>query len=146
MAKYIRKAMSIGTFKITQCKLAPTVTFLCTRNFACTNVCAKPFYVHENQCTQILNLSSPEHVICNITYLNLWANWFRNKCYIQFSTSGTSKSYLVWWVCVSTQTVGRHCRFIHQHEVTVCCNTSFDGVLQSNRKLDHYLVYHDLIC
>ena len=59
MAKYIEKAVSISTFKIKQCKLAHTVTVLCTPNFACTNVRAKPFYVHENQCTQILNLSSP---------------------------------------------------------------------------------------
>ena len=42
----------------------PTVTVLCTRNFgcirnfACTNVHAEPLYVHENQSTQILNLSS----------------------------------------------------------------------------------------
>ena len=38
----------------------PTVTVLCTLNFACTNVLAEPFYVHKNQCMQILNLSSPE--------------------------------------------------------------------------------------
>ena len=59
MAKYTGKAMSISTFKIKQCKLAPTVTVLGTYNYACTNVRAKPFYVHENQCTQILNLSNP---------------------------------------------------------------------------------------
>ena len=34
------------------------MTFLCTRDFACTSVRAKPFYVHENQCTQIISLSS----------------------------------------------------------------------------------------
>ena len=62
MAKYIRKAMSISTIKIKQCKLAPTVTVLCTHNFACTNVHTKPFYVHENECMQILNLSSPVNV------------------------------------------------------------------------------------
>ena len=60
MAKYIRKKMSISTWKVKRCKLAPTVTALRTRNFACTNVRAKPFYVHENQCTQIPNLSSPD--------------------------------------------------------------------------------------
>ena len=59
MAKYTGKAMSISTFKIKQCKLAPTVTVLGTHNFACMNVRAKLFYVHENQCTQILYLSSP---------------------------------------------------------------------------------------
>ena len=59
MAKCIGKAMSISTIKIKQRKLAPTGTVLCTHNFACTNVHTKPFYVHENQCTQILNLSSP---------------------------------------------------------------------------------------
>ena len=42
--------MVISKLSITSCKLAPTVTVLCTRNFACTNVRAKPFYVHENQC------------------------------------------------------------------------------------------------
>ena len=51
--------MSVSTFEIKQCKLAPTVTVLGTHNFACMNVRAKLFYVHENQCTQILYLSSP---------------------------------------------------------------------------------------
>ena len=51
--------MSISTFEIKQCKLVPTVTALCTHNFAWMNVCTKPFYVHKNQCTQILDLSSP---------------------------------------------------------------------------------------
>ena len=51
--------MSISTLLIKRCKLAPTVIVLYTRNFACINVRAKPFYVHENQCTQILNLWSP---------------------------------------------------------------------------------------
>ena len=60
MAKYIEKAVSVSTFKIEQCKLAPTVTVLSTYNFACMNKYAKPFYMHENQCTQISNLSSPE--------------------------------------------------------------------------------------
>ena len=59
MAKYIGKAMSITTFKIKQCKLATTVTVFWTLNVVCTNVRAKPFQVHENQCTQILNLPSP---------------------------------------------------------------------------------------
>ena len=64
MAKYIGKVISISTFKIKQCKLVPTVTVLCMHNFACTNMCAKPFYVHENQCTQILNLlSSDKHTV-----------------------------------------------------------------------------------
>ena len=35
------------------------MTFLYTHNFACTDMHAKPFHVHENQCTQILNLLSP---------------------------------------------------------------------------------------
>ena len=60
MAKDIGKAMTISTFKIKQCKLAPTMTVLCTHNFACMNVCTKPFHMHENQCTQILNLLSPD--------------------------------------------------------------------------------------
>ena len=42
-----------------QCKLAPTVTVLCAHNFACPNVHTKPFYRHENECIQILNLSRP---------------------------------------------------------------------------------------
>ena len=45
-----------------QCKLAPNITVLCTRNFACMNMRAERFYVHKNHCTQILNLSSPEYV------------------------------------------------------------------------------------
>ena len=49
--------MPISIFKIKQCKLAPTVTVLCTHK-TCTNVLTKPFYVHQNQCMQILNLSS----------------------------------------------------------------------------------------
>ena len=36
------------------------MTLLCTGNFAYASVCAKLFCVHENQCTQILNLSSPD--------------------------------------------------------------------------------------
>ena len=55
--------MSISTFKIEQCKLVPTVTVLCTHNFACTNMHAKPFYMYENQCTQTSNLSSPVYSI-----------------------------------------------------------------------------------
>ena len=51
--------MSISTFKIKQCKLAPTVTVLCTHNFVCMNVCAKPFYVLKDQCMKIFNLASP---------------------------------------------------------------------------------------
>ena len=54
MAKYIRKTMSISTWKVKRCKLAPTVTALRTCNFACTNVRAKPFYVHENQSSPVL--------------------------------------------------------------------------------------------
>ena len=60
MAKYLEKAVSVSTFKIEQCKLAPTVTVLSTYNFVCINKRTKPFYVHENQCTQISDLSSPE--------------------------------------------------------------------------------------
>ena len=55
--------MSISTFKIKRSKLAPTVTVLGTYNYACTNVRAKPFYVHENRCTQILNVSSPAYAL-----------------------------------------------------------------------------------
>ena len=51
--------MPINKLQIKQCKLAPTVTVLCTYNFACMNVCAEPFYLHENQCMQLLNLLSP---------------------------------------------------------------------------------------
>ena len=36
----------------------PTITVLCTHNFACTNVRTEPFYMHQNQCTQIWNLLS----------------------------------------------------------------------------------------
>ena len=41
------------------CKLASTITVLCTCSFACTKVRAEPFHVHENQCTQILTSPSP---------------------------------------------------------------------------------------
>ena len=51
--------MSVSTWKVKLCKLAPTVTALRILNLACPKVRAKPFYVHENQCTKILNLSSP---------------------------------------------------------------------------------------
>ena len=49
MAKYIGKAMPISTFKIKQCKLAPTVTFLCTQNHCArkTILCARKS-VHAN--------------------------------------------------------------------------------------------------
>ena len=36
----------------------PTITVLCTHDFPCMNVCTEPFYVHKNQCMQILNLLS----------------------------------------------------------------------------------------
>ena len=55
--------MSISTWKVNRWKLAPTVTALRTRNFECRNVRAKSFCVHENQCTQILNLSSPDRTM-----------------------------------------------------------------------------------
>ena len=61
--------MSISTFKIKQCKLAPTVTVLCKHNFACTNVRRKLFYVHKNQCPQILNLPSPDNYIHHMPYI-----------------------------------------------------------------------------
>ena len=35
------------------------MTVLCTRNFGCANVRKKPFYVHENHCTQILIFVEP---------------------------------------------------------------------------------------
>ena len=35
------------------------MTVLCTCNFTCMIVRSKPYYVHGNQCTQILNFSSP---------------------------------------------------------------------------------------
>ena len=54
--------MSISTWKVKLFKLVPTVTALCTHNFACMNVHAKPFYVHKNQNMQILNLLSPAYV------------------------------------------------------------------------------------
>ena len=69
--------MSISTFKIKQYKLAPTVTVLSTHSFACMNMCLKPFYVHENQCMQILYLLSPEIKKFN----NTWAVY---KCIIHF--------------------------------------------------------------
>ena len=57
--------MSISTFQIKRCKLVTTVTVLNTRSFVSTNVYAKPFYMHENQCTQILSLLSP--LVCKIS-------------------------------------------------------------------------------
>ena len=51
--------MTTSKLQIKQCKLVLIVTVLCTHNFACTNVHAEPFYMHKNQCIQILNLSSP---------------------------------------------------------------------------------------
>ena len=48
--------------------LVPTVTVLCTHNFTCMIVRAKPFYAHENQYTQILNLSSPGQVEVVVKY------------------------------------------------------------------------------
>ena len=53
--------MSISTLLVKQCKLMATVTILCTRYFASTKVCTKTFYVQEDQCTQILNLSSLDY-------------------------------------------------------------------------------------
>ena len=50
--------MAISKFQINQCKLVP-LTVLGTHNFACTNMPTEPFYMHKNQCIQILNLSSP---------------------------------------------------------------------------------------
>ena len=67
MAKHVWKTMSISTLYIKRFKLVSTVTALRTCNFAFTNVHAKPFYVHENQCTQISNLSSPSSLSLCIT-------------------------------------------------------------------------------
>ena len=52
--------MSTSALQIKRCKLAPTVTVLCTSNFTCKIVRTKPYYVHKNQCTQISNLSSSD--------------------------------------------------------------------------------------
>ena len=67
MAKHVGKTMSISTLYIKRCKLVPTVTVLTTCNFAFTNVHAEPIYVHENQCTQISNLSSPSSLSLCVT-------------------------------------------------------------------------------
>ena len=82
MTKYIRKiisiiqhigkTMSISTLQIKQCKLVPTATVSYPQNLACANVNVKPFYMHENQCTQILNLLITEtknKTFCNIESL-----------------------------------------------------------------------------
>ena len=53
------RTMAVTKLYIKRYKLAPIVTVLCNRKFACMNVRAEPFYMHENQSTQILNLSSP---------------------------------------------------------------------------------------
>ena len=50
--------MAISKLQIKRCRLVPTVTVLCRCNSACTYVRAEPFYAHENQCTQALNLCS----------------------------------------------------------------------------------------
>ena len=55
----------------------PTITTLCTHNFLCKNVHSEPFYVHGNQCTQILNMLSPE--ICHIARPYVF---FHNFCSI----------------------------------------------------------------
>ena len=60
MAKYIGKVMSVSTLTIANLTIA-TVTVLCARNYASMDVREKQFYVHENQCTPILNLLSSEY-------------------------------------------------------------------------------------
>ena len=77
--------MSIAKLKIKRCKLGSTVTVLCTRNFTCTIVRAKPFYVPENQCTQILNLSSPDKYTKNY---ELWSDDVRLLRYGARRTDG----------------------------------------------------------
>ena len=52
----------MSTLQMKQFKLPPTVIVLCSRNLPYTKVCAKPFYMHKNQCKQILKLSSPGRV------------------------------------------------------------------------------------
>ena len=50
----------------------PTATVSYPHNLACANVHVKPFYMHENHCTQILNLSITEtknKTFCNIESL-----------------------------------------------------------------------------
>ena len=59
MPKYKGTTMSISALSIKWCKLSSLVTFLCTHNLLSRNVHLKPFYVHKNQFTQILNLLSP---------------------------------------------------------------------------------------
>ena len=43
----------------TVCEGLPTVTVSCTRNFTCLIVREKLFYMHENQCSQILYQTNP---------------------------------------------------------------------------------------
>ena len=86
MAKYLGKAVSISTFKIKQCKLVSTVTVLCTHNFVCTNVRAKPFYVHENQCTQISNLSSPD-----CPWIVVQSYFHTDQCFLMYSLNDKLK-------------------------------------------------------
>ena len=76
-------------FVIKRIELAPTVTVLCTRNSACTNVRAEPFYGHENQCTQILELSSPVlcKSICGIFHFRLRLNFIKVYIFVQQKAS-----------------------------------------------------------
>ena len=90
MAKYIWNILWVK-----QCKLASTVTALCTRDFACTNVRAKPFYVHKNQCTQILNFSSPVWYLFinnrkNKKQNQRWKSWKKISMYKSSSSSSSS--------------------------------------------------------
>ena len=68
--------MAISKLYFKQCKFVPTVTVLCTHNSVWTNVLTVPFYMHEKQYTQILNLSSPAHYN-SIVWLNGWVSNYK---------------------------------------------------------------------
>ena len=98
----VGKTMSISKLWIKQCKLAPTKTVLCTRNFACANVCTKPFYVHKNQCMQILNLLSSVGYMYCIFYLWVFIRYFfREKILTFLSLAFASRVNDPWLVIIS---------------------------------------------
>ena len=71
---YIYKQYQLANHKLNNANYhpLPTVSTLCTHNFTCMKVCTKPFYVHKNQCTQILNLARPvkrKNVVLSYSFL-----------------------------------------------------------------------------
>ena len=65
------------------------------------NVHAKPFYVHENQCMQILNLSSLVLCLLQCFCMQCFFIWFSDFIYVTYFLVGHPPLHVTFSVCLT---------------------------------------------